>query len=212
MKEDIINKIVHGDSLQIMKELPDGFADLVLTDPPYGVSSKAEMRGSRTKKYGNQMNEWDKKPSDEYFDQIFRVSKNQIIWGMNYFSLPPTRCFNVWKKFIPEKFSMSMCELAWTSFNKNAKIWEADQRAKDRFHPTQKPLPLIIRQLEEYSKEGDLVLDPFSGSATTAIACLALNRRYICIEAYDLYYDLSVKRVEEYKKQKRLATLNNEEN
>lgn len=143
---------------------------------------------------------WDIAPSKEVFDEIFRVSKNQIIWGGNYFDLPPTRCFNVWKKLtISEKFSMAMAEYAWTSFNDNAKVWEYAPQDKNRFHPTQKPVDLIAKQINTYSKKGDLILDCFSGSGTTAIAALQTGRRFICIEKDKQYWEMSVKRLEEEK-------------
>ena len=152
--------------------------------------------------FDNDIRHWDIAPAKEVFDEIFRVSKNQIIWGGNYFNLPPARCFNVWKKLtISEKFSMAMCEYAWTSFNENAKIFEFAPQDKNRFHPTQKPVDLIAKQLNLYSKEGDLVLDCFSGSGTTAIACHRLKRRFICIEKDPEYWKASVKRLEDEQRQ-----------
>lgn len=139
---------------------------------------------------------WDIAPDQNYFDEMFRVSKEQIIWGGNYFNLPPTRCFNIWKKLtISENFSMAMAEYAWVSCNKNAKLWEFAPQDSKRFHPTQKPVKLIEKQLLEYSKEGDLILDPFSGSGTTAIACHRLKRRFICIEKDPEYWAKSVERL-----------------
>ena len=140
---------------------------------------------------------WDVAPSDEVFAEMFRVSKNQLIWGGNYFALPPTRCFNVWKKLtISEKFSMAMAEYCWASFNANAKVWEFAPQDPSRFHPTQKPVALFCRQLEEYTKPGDLVLDCFSGSGTTAIACHRTGRRFICIERDKVYWQKSCERLE----------------
>ena len=162
--------------MDILKQLPDKCIDLVLTDPPYGGGGDGnvykgkggtrfgglfdkyhiEMKYKRTggtldKKYQNgkqNIKHWDYAPSKEVFEELFRVSKNQIIWGGNYFNLPPTRCFNVWKKLtISEKFSMAMCEYAWTSFNDNAKLWEFSPQDSKRFHPTQKPVKLIEKQL-----------------------------------------------------------------
>ena len=99
---------------------------------------------------------------------------------------------------------MAMAEYTWTSFNTNAKLWEFQPQDKERFHPTQKPTKLIEKQILEYSKEGDLILDCFSGSGTTAIACYNLNRNFICIEKDKDYYEASVKRLEEHKRQGRL--------
>ena len=154
--------------------------------------------GGKWKNYdnGSDIRHWDIAPEQSYFEEMFRVSKEQIIWGGNYFNLPPTRCFNIWKKLtISENFSMAMAEYAWVSCNKNAKLWEFAPQDSKRFHPTQKPVKLIEKQLLEYSKEGDLILDPFSGSGTTAIACHRLKRRFICIEKDPEYWAKSVERL-----------------
>lgn len=205
--ENLINKIIHADCLDILKQLPDKSVDLVLTDPPYGK----EINGVKIERTGGswsnntlckKIKDWDERPSQEIFGEIFRVSKNQIIWGGNYFCLPPTRCFNVWKKLtIGEKFSMAMAEFAWTSFNTNAKLWEFAPQDPSRFHPTQKPVKLIEKQLIEYTKENDLILDCFSGSGTTAIACHNLKRRFICIEKDFDYFKASVERLEQHQRQ-----------
>lgn len=195
--ESITNKIINDDCMNILKQLPDKCVDLVLTDPPYGQADKEfERTGGNFKKYNYRLSQWDNAPNQEVFEEIFRVSKNQIIWGGNYFNLPPTRCFNVWRKLsISENFSMAMCEYAWVSFNDNAKLWEFAPQDKMRFHPTQKPVRLIENQLRLYSNENDLILDCFSGSGTTAIACHNLKRRFICIERDIDYYNASVERL-----------------
>ena len=223
-----INKIYHDDCMNILKQLPDKSIDLVLTDPPYGgggrikneVGSAEDLTntisakrtgGTWSKKYqtggifDNEITHWDFAPTKEYFDEIFRVSKNQIIWGGNYFGLPPTRCFLVWDKLtISEVFSMAMCEYAWTSFNGNAKRKELAPQDSARFHPTQKPLELFKWCLNLFSKENELILDCFSGSGTTAVACSELKRNFICIEKDKQYYEMSVRRLEEYNKQLKL--------
>lgn len=225
MIEQMINRIIHADCMDILRALPDKCVDLVLTDPPYGdgqgggslrvggnrfekyENGKALSRigGTWAAKYGKKASEWDKAPDEDVFREIFRVSKNQIIWGGNYFNLPPTRCFNVWKKLtISEGFSMAMAEYAWCSFNENAKIYECAPQDSNRFHPTQKPISLIMWQLEKYSNPGDLILDPFSGSGTTAIAAHRLGRRFVCIEKDADYHAASVARLAEEKKQQRL--------
>ena len=221
--EDLEGKIINADCMDILKDLPNKAVDLVLTDPPYGggancgkavkeavsvggltnTISVARTGGTWATKYRKggvfeeaDIQHWDIAPDQSYFDEIFRVSKEQIIWGGNYFNLPPTRCFNVWRKLtISDKFTMAMAEYAWLSFNKNAKFWEFAPQDSKRFHPTQKPVKLIERQLLEYSKEGDLILDPFSGSGTTAIACHRLKRRFICIEKDTEYWAKSCERL-----------------
>lgn len=115
--------------------------------------------GGRAEKYGAKIQHWDIAPEPEYFTELFRVSKNQIIWGGNYFALPPTRCFAIWRKLtISEKFSMAMCEYAWTSFNDNAKVFEAPPQGNGeaRFHPTQKPVPLyrwLLKKLRQARRQ-----------------------------------------------------------
>lgn len=130
--------------------------------------------GTWAGKYGKKIIAWDVAPGKEYFDELFRVSRNQIIWGGNYFELPPTRCFLIWEKYIPENFSMAMCEYAWTSFSGNAKIFKCQpQGTKDdpRFHPTQKPVALYSWILSRYAKPGNKILDTHAGSASSLVAC-----------------------------------------
>lgn len=206
--KNLIGKIIHADCMDILREMPDKCVDLVLTDPPYGDGKGGfpNRFGGAFEKYGmKKNNSWDIAPENEEFREIFRVSKNQIIWGGNYFGLPPTRCFNVWKKLtISEKFSMAMAEYAWLSFNENAKIFEAAPQDSNRFHPTQKPIPLISWQIEKYSSPGDIILDPFAGSGTTAIAAHRLGRRFICIEKDADYHAASLERLQAEQKQTRL--------
>lgn len=118
---------------------------------------------------------WDVAPGEDYFKELFRVSRNQIIWGGNYFRLPPCRCFLVWRKLtISESFTMAMAEYAWTSFNANAKVYEAAPQStaqEPRFHPTQKPVKLYQWQLSLYAKPGTKILDTHAGSASSLVAC-----------------------------------------
>lgn len=141
---------------------------------------------------------WDVAPKQEYFDELFRVSRNQIIWGGNYFNLPPTRCFLIWRKTnIPEQFSMAMCEYAWTSFNDNAKIFDFSAAGQPgRFHPTQKPVQLYTWILNNYSKQGDKILDTHCGSASSLVACHETGRKYVGFEIDEEYYTKAKKRLE----------------
>lgn len=121
-----------------------------------------------------------------------RVSKEQIIWGGNYFSLPPTRCFLVWKKHIPETFSMAMCEYAWTSFKGNAKLFEFPSTRKDysgKFHPTEKPIELYQWILRNYAKEGDKIFDPNMGSQNSRLAAYSLGFDYCGCEINTYYFN-----------------------
>lgn len=136
--------------------------------------------------------QWDVAPPQEFFDELFRISRNQIIWGGNYFSLPPTRCFLVWKKHIPEMFSMAMCEYAWTSFTGNAKLFEySSLRGKHsgKFHPTEKPLELYGWIYRNYVKDGETVFDPMMGSQASRIAAYKMGIDYVGCEIDKYYYD-----------------------
>ena len=176
-----------------MRQMPDKSIDLVLTDPPYGIGSRFKSKfGMQIEKKKWEDFSWnDKIPSKEVFDEIMRVSKNQIIFGGNYFTqyLRPTNAWLVWDKIgqYDLKNPFSDCELAWTSFSCTVKkytfvnmgfIAGKEEKGK-RIHPTQKPLQLFQAILQDFSKPCDIVFDPFSGSGTTAVAAYQLgNQRY----------------------------------
>jgi len=211
--DDITNTIIQGDCLEVMKQMPDNCVDLVLTDPPYG---KKWSRGKHG--YGQSKNNmetvhsvsWDGNiPPIEYFTQIQRISKNQIIFGGNYFShyLPASNCWLFWDKKADMNTQNPFAdgELAWTSFNKVVKKYTFRQcgfirDTKDkREHPTQKPSELFSSILKDYSGEDAVIFDPFLGSGTTAIACMNTNRNYIGIEISPEYCEIARKRVQEAK-------------
>ena len=206
--DDLINKITCADCMDILPQLPDKCVDLVLTDPPYGIGMDGGNVGYKGLNNFTKKN-WDSEiPNEETFYEIFRVSKQQIIWGGNYFGLA-SRCFLVWDK--GEGFynrTYAEAELAYTSFDKNVRIFKHDPLAKGdykcKIHPTQKPLQLFEWCLLNYSNENDLVLDCFSGSGTTAVACHNLKRRFICIERDPEYHALSVERLEQAQRQQTL--------
>lgn len=215
--EQYINKIIHADCIDILKQLPDKCIDLVLTDPPYGIGEANGKNASRSKlalakDYGKK--DWDNKiPDKEIFEQIKRISKTQIIFGGNYFIefLNNSPCWIVWDKNNTGDFAD--CELAWTNFKSAVRkykwTWngmlQEDMKNKDiRIHPTQKPLKLFEMILRDYSNENDLVLDCFSGSGTTAVACHNLKRNFICIEKDYNYWKASVERLENAKAQLKL--------
>lgn len=161
--------------------------------------STYQKRQQESREQHKKIISWDTAPGKEYFQELFRVSRNQIIWGGNYFELPPTRCFLVWRKLtISDSFSMAMAEYAWTSFNDNAKVFEyAPQGKKDdpRWHPTSKPIALYKWILEHYAKKGDVILDTHCGSASSLIACEQLGYNYIGFEIDDVYYRKAVERI-----------------
>ena len=155
-------------------------------------TDSAEAHGKRDTGGGkSEAPKWDVAPPQEFFDELFRVSRNQIIWGGNYFSLPPTRCFLVWKKHIPETFSMAMCEYAWTSFTGNAKVFEfTSQRGahSGKFHPTEKPQELYGWIYRNYVNEGDTVFDPMMGSQASRIVAAKMGIDYVGCEIDEYYY------------------------
>ena len=193
------SEVFNTDCLEYMRTLPDKAFQLAIADPPYGGAKETVGRtgGTWAAKYGTHINEWDKAPEQEFFDELSRVSENQIIWGANYFTMPPTRCFIVWKKHIPEDFTMSMCEYAWTSFNANAKVCECSSLGtKDdpRFHPTQKPVDLYAFCLKHYAKPGDRIFDPMMGSQSSRIAAYKMGFDYVGCELDKEYFDKGCER------------------
>lgn len=152
---------------------------------------------------------WDVAPGQEYFDELFRVSRNQIIWGGNYFKLPPTRCFLVWRKLtISESFSMAMAEYAWTSFNSNAKVFEYAPQGQpgDRFHPTQKPIALYEWIYKNYAEQGMKILDTHMGSQSSRIAAYNMGLDYTGYEIDETYFKLGCERFERHAAQMSLFT------
>lgn len=161
--------------------------------------------GGWASKYGSNIKDWDVAPPKEYFDELFRVSKNQIIWGGNYFSLPPTRCFLIWKKLtISENFTMAMCEYAWTSFNSNAKIFECAPQDKARFHPTQKPVALYEWVISKYAQDGDKILDTHAGSGSCCVASYNTGHDFLGIEIDPFYCKKATERLEDVMAQQKL--------
>ena len=157
------------------------------SDESWGYANWRNMGGEVPKK----IIAWDVAPGEDFFKEIFRVSRNQIIWGANYFKMPPTRCFVVWKKLtISETFSMAMAEYAWTSFDQNAKVFECAPQNSDgtRFHPTQKPVKLYEWLIGKYAKTGDKILDPMAGSGACLVACRNTGHDYVGFEIDEEYY------------------------
>ena len=153
----------------------------------------ARTGGTWAEKYGKKIISWDVAPENEVFAEIFRVSRNQIIWGGNYFDLPPTRCFLIWRKLsISESFTMAMAEYAWTSFNANAKVFEAAPQGKaedPRFHPTQKPVELYAWIFNLFAESGMKVFDPFLGSGSSRIAAWNAGLDFVGCEIDPIYFE-----------------------
>lgn len=213
-----------------MTTLHSESVDLVLTDPPYGIGIN-EMNfvtGGRVKHRGpvafnsdfSQLDtSWDSSPiTEESISQIIRVSKNQIIFGGNFIAdkLRPSRCWVIWDKKGSDKYQNDFadCELAWTSFDRPSRIirylWsgmlQEDMSNKEkRFHPTQKPVAVVSKIIEWFSKTGDTILDPFLGSGTTAIACAKLNRNCIGVEINPEYVEIAKTRLNLIQEQMKLS-------
>ena len=195
------------DCMDLMKEFPDKYFELAIVDPPYGININNNMgrrKGDKPSSYKKVT--WDSvPPSADYFNELFRVSKNQIIWGANYFNLPPNKCFIIWKKpQISENLSFSMCEYAWASFDSTAKVIELYGQEVDRIHPTQKPVKLYEWLLAKYAVKGDKILDTHVGSASSLIACYNLGYDYIGSEIDTDYFKSAAERLEAVKAQQSL--------
>lgn len=200
-----LNKLYHMDCMEGMKQFPDKYFELAIVDPPYGIGIN---KSGRLGHYGGKGKQWDNKPPEQrYFDELFRLSKKQIIWGGNYFKLPPTRCFLIWDKQQPENISFASCEFAWTNFDSSAKTFYMRPQCADeseRIHPTQKPVKLYEWLLKNYAKEGDKILDTHAGSASSLIACQNMNFDYIGFEIDEDYHKMATERLEAAKSQTRL--------
>jgi site-specific DNA-methyltransferase (adenine-specific) len=206
--------------MAVMREMPDNHFDLAIVDPPYGLGKRLHA-GGRDAQQGRisasqyQGKEWDVPPSPEYFAELRRVSKHQIIWGGNYFDLPPTRGILIWDKVQPMP-TMSFGELAWTSYDKPMKkiefaytnYVEGKGPVSKKIHPTQKPVGLYQRVLAEYTKPGMRVLDTHMGSGSIAIAAHYAGIHLTACEIDPDYYKLALERIEQETRQLSLFTDN----
>jgi len=183
-----------------------GRVDAVVTDPPYGIAGNW-TKGCQRHGWQNanrQMelrNSWDSEPpSPDTFDLLLGASKTQIIWGGNYFDLPPSRCWLVWNK--PERgFSLAEAELAWTSIDSVVRVIDANRSETGREHPTQKPVSVMAFSIQ---KTKGIVCDPFMGSGTTGVACVNLGRKFIGIEREPKYFDIARRRIDDALRQPRM--------
>jgi site-specific DNA-methyltransferase (adenine-specific) len=227
----MLNTLYNADCLPAMREIPDKFFELAIVDPPYGdaggvvdYQGRHDTRfggrfdkyvtrtgGSWASKYGKEIDCWDVAPPPEYFTELFRVSVNQIIWGGNYFQMPPTRSFIVWDKLnISEGFTMAMCEYAWTSFNGNAKLIKCIPQGtanEPRFHPTQKPVKLYERVINLFAAPGDKILDTHSGSGSCLVAAHRAGHEWLGFEVSPEYCAKAAARIETERAQVRLREI-----
>ena len=199
--------IYNQDCMEAMKQMSDNEFDLAIVDPPYGIDilhGGGMPKNSRFIQW--ERKDWDKEaPSHKYFDELFRVSKNQIIWGANHFiSRMPydSSCWLVWDKK-NDGFSFSDGEMAWTSFDTSVRFfrYHRGQQTDKRIHPTQKPVKLYKWLLTNYANEGDKILDTHLGSGSIAIACWDLKFDLTGYEIDKEYYDNAIERIERHKRQ-----------
>ena len=205
-----------------MKQYPDKYFDLAIVDPPYGGVTQGgymtnQMGGGVAKNRNDyHLSIWQcDKPNNDYFQELQRVSKNQIIWGGNYYSslLSDSQCWIVWDKKKPEGVSFADVELAWTSFNLASRIFrfawngmiQGDMKHKEiKIHPTQKPVALYKWLLNRYAKPGDIILDTHVGSASSLIACEELGFDYVGFEIDPEYYQKATQRINDFNQQIRM--------
>jgi site-specific DNA-methyltransferase (adenine-specific) len=208
-------------NMELMKRYPDNYFDLAIVDPPYGIGmSKGTMSSNKDKNITSKRDytskDWDNSiPSKEYFNELFRVSKNQIIWGGNYMieHLKNTSCFIVWDKKSNDGSNFADAELAWTSFETAVRVFKYDwvgfgylnnPQKEKKIHPTQKPVALYKWILDKYAKQGDKILDTHLGSGSIAIACHDYGFNLTACELDREYYDKAIQRIKNHVSQKKL--------
>ncbi len=206
-----LNKLYNMDCMDGMKQFPDKYFDLAIVDPPYGIGENGEKNHSRgnkaiAKKYKSFAGGDIEPPSQAYFEELFRVSKNQIIFGANHFITKFSKdssCWLVWDKLNGDN-DFADCELAWTSFNSAVRkftfrwagMLQGDMKNKEiRIHPTQKPVALYSWILGRYAKEGDKILDTHAGSASSLVACYMGGFDFIGFELDKHYFNLANERL-----------------
>jgi len=194
------------DCVTALKRYADNHFDLAIVDPPYGIGASEMQMGNNSKKKWNKGKNWDNEtPTNEYWNELFRVSKNQIVWGGNYFDLPLTKSWTIWDKNNGES-GFADGEMAWNSFNKPLKIkkihwcgsasnWED---TSGKIHPTQKPLALYDWLLKEFAEEGDLILDTHLGSGSSRISAYKAGLDFTACELDTEYFNAQDARFKEF--------------
>jgi tRNA G10 N-methylase Trm11 len=183
-----------GDCREILPLLPK--VDAVVTDPPYGIGIAANP----VRQKHERMSWDDTPPPGDLIDLVRGAGTHQIIWGGNYFALPPSQCFLIWDKVQPEALTLAMCEKAWTNLSRPAKMFKRHVVSFDKDHPSQKPVELLEWCLG-FVPDAHTILDPFMGSGTTGVACAKLGRKFIGIEIEPKYFDIACKRINEVYRQ-----------
>lgn len=199
-----ISETYNMDCMEYMRQFPNKHFELAVVDPEFGIGIAKSARLVTDK--GLKAKKWDDKPIDAlYFKELFRVSKNQIIWGGNYYALPPTKHCIIWDKKQPESFSFGMFDFAWTSFSGSNKIFRRSiQLETNKIHPTQKPVALYKWLLSNYAKPGDKILDTHLGSGSSRIAAYDMGFDFYATELDKDYFDAQEKRFQNFKSQLKL--------
>ena len=205
-KEVIGNATLYlGDCREILPTLPK--VDAVITDPPYGIETgKKRMSPEGSLKWDEQV--WDRATDPEGIALAIQAAPVCIVWGGNYYQLPPSRCWLLWDKCQPEEwYSTAHAEMAWTNMDKNTRAWRMSQvqayGAMDKQHPSQKPVALMEWCIK-HAGNPETVCDPYMGSGTTGVACMNLQRQFIGIEREPKYFDIACRRIEDAQRQGRL--------
>ena len=195
--------ITNEDNMLLMARYPDNYFDLAIVDPPYGIGinvSIGRRKGDKKSKYHKFAGNDNETPTAEYFNELKRVSKNQIVWGGNYMieNLTPSPCWLMWDKGFSEDVTFAQFELAWTSFTSSAKKFDKHPSQQHRIHPTQKPVALYKWILDKYAKQGDKILDTHLGSMSIAIACADYGFDLYGCELDEEYYKKGLERVQNH--------------
>ena len=200
-------KLINCDCMELLKQTPDNYYSLALVDPPYGIGINVSMgrrKGDKKSTYKPFAGEDKQIPTKDYFEELFRVSQNQIIWGGNYMTnfLYPSPCWLMWDKGFSENVTFAQYELAWTSFVTSAKKYDYNAaKNNNRIHPTQKPVALYKWLLKNYAKQGDKILDTHFGSLSIGIACHDMGFELTACELDKEYYEAGKKRLINHQKQ-----------
>jgi site-specific DNA-methyltransferase (adenine-specific) len=204
-----ISEVKNMDCIEYMQHFPDKYFELAIVDPPYGIGINISMgrrKGDKKNNYHKFAGNDSAIPNENYFNELFRVSKNQIIWGGNYMTefLRPSSCWLLWDKGFSQEVTFAQFEMAWTSFHTSAKKYDKHPNQLNRIHPTQKPVALYRWLLQNYAKPNDKILDTHLGSGSSRIAADMEGFDFYACELDKDYFDASCKRFDEYKKQLKL--------
>lgn len=194
--------VTNEDCMKLMVRYPDQYFDLAIVDPPYGININPNMGLKKGKKKRHAKISWDNEvPNQEYFNELFRVSKNQIIWGGNYFHLPPTKHFIFWDKLNPDGMSFSDGEMAWTSFDRAIRKYTRRNSSGGKIHPTEKPIALYDWLFVNYANSGNKILDTHLGSGSIRISADKWGFDFTGCELNKDYFEAQEKRFKQYKSQ-----------